>query len=92
MMRALRDLLWPEALVWALLMALFLSSWWVSYEPIGVWKTIASLLISAVKTLLVAGVFMHLARSEAVVRLAAAGGLAWLSILFVLSWTDYLTR
>jgi cytochrome c oxidase subunit 4 len=84
--------LWPETLIWLVLMALFLSSWWVAYVPIGIWKTIASLTISVIKTLLVATFFMHLVRSESLIRLASSGGLIWLAILFTLSWADYLTR
>jgi len=83
---------WPEALIWVALMALFLSSWWVAYEPIGIWKTIASMTISVVKTLLVVTFFMHLFRSEGLIRLAASSGLLWLGLLFALSWADYLTR
>jgi cytochrome c oxidase subunit 4 len=91
-MRRAAAFLWPEALIWAALLVLFLSSWWVAYEPIGVWKTVASMTISVAKTLLVATFFMHLIRSEGLIRLAAAGGLLWLSVLFTLTWSDYLTR
>ncbi len=56
------------------------------------WATPAGLLIAAAKAALVVAVFMELAGSSRLVRLAAATGALWLLILFALTLGDYLSR
>ncbi|MBK1621979.1 cytochrome C oxidase subunit IV family protein [Afifella marina] len=88
----LRELLFPEVFVWAALMVLFLASWWVAYWPIGIWKVAVNLAVAIVMAGLSSVVFMHLARSGALLRLAAGASGLWLTALFVLTFSDYLTR
>jgi caa(3)-type oxidase subunit IV len=44
------------------------------------------------KTLLVMSVFRHLEQENAVLPLAAAVGFFWLTLMFILTLSDYLTR
>ena len=48
--------------------------------------------ISIAKTVLIALVFMEIHYSKGVVRVFAGAGLVWLFLLFLLTFTDYLTR
>ena len=56
------------------------------------WATVLGLLIAAAKAALILAVFMELAESTALVRVAAAVGLVWLLFLFALTLGDYLSR
>jgi caa(3)-type oxidase subunit IV len=53
---------------------------------------VIAMTLSASKALIVAIIFMRLAREPGVVRLFAAAGLLWLAILFTLALADYQTR
>ena len=83
------------------------STYWVTYAALmlllaatvaassllhGANATIASLAIAVAKALLVALVFMHLARRGGVTRLFAAAGLFWLALALGLTMVDYATR
>ena len=48
--------------------------------------------ISVVKTILIVLVFMEVHYTKGVVRVFAGAGLVWLFLLFLLTFTDYLTR
>ena len=48
--------------------------------------------ISVAKTVLLVLVFMEVRYSRGVVRVFAGAGLVWLFLLFLLTFTDYLTR
>ena len=48
--------------------------------------------ISVVKTILIVLVFMEVRYTKGVVRVFAGAGLVWLFLLFLLTFTDYLTR
>ena len=49
---------------------------------------VAGLVIAAIKVTFVVVIFMGLGHSSALVRVAAAAGVFWLAILFVLTLTD----
>jgi caa(3)-type oxidase subunit IV len=51
-----------------------------------------ALAISGFKAAIVAIIFMRLDRSSSLVRLTALAGFAWLSLLGVFAFADYLTR
>ena len=84
----------PRSLVkvYAALMALLALTVVMTYLPLGIMQTPASLLIAAAKAALVAIFFMELAYTSAAVRLWALAGLYWLSVLLILSMADYATR
>ena len=48
--------------------------------------------ISVAKTVLIALIFMEVHYNKGVIRVFAGAGLAWLFLLFLLTFTDYLTR
>lgn len=79
-------------LAWVVLIALMLASLGSSYVPLGAGNVVAGLVIAAVKSAIVAVVFMRLARGSAMVRIAAATALATWSLLVALSGVDYATR
>jgi cytochrome c oxidase subunit 4 len=91
MRQALRQA-WPEAGIWLALMALLATTFAAAFIPMGAFNSLANLLIAAIKATLVAFFFMHLKKSHAIMRLAAAAGLFWLLILFALAFSDFLTR
>ncbi len=86
------SLWWPGIAVWAALNALLLLTWGLAYVPMGALNAWASMGIAALKALLVAVFFMHLNKGGALLRLASIAGLAWLAILFALTFADYRTR
>lgn len=91
-MRAALKASWPEAGVWLALMALLATTFATAFVPMGAFNSVVNLAIAVVKAALVAVFFMHLRRPDATLRLAAAAGLFWLGILFVLTFSDFLTR
>lgn len=85
--------LWRRNLpIWAALMALLTFSAVAAYWPLGVLTTVIGIAVALVKAGLVAVLFMQLRRSQSLTRLAAACGLFWLAILFVLTLSDTLSR
>lgn len=77
----------------AALMALLVLTVAVSYLPFGgTFHVVAALTIAFAKALLIALFFMHVRYSSRLTMIVAAGGLLWLVILFLLTFSDYLTR
>jgi caa(3)-type oxidase subunit IV len=84
--------LWKgPSVVWLLLMATFLASvgwaYWSPGEHLGIKMMLAGLMIVLLVTFL-----MDLRNANALIRIVAAAGLFWTSIMFVLTFTDYLSR
>jgi cytochrome c oxidase subunit 4 len=79
-------------LVWLALMALLALTAGSSYLPLGAAHVPVNFTIAAIKAALVLVFFMHVARGEAAVRIAAAAGLLWLGFLFALSFVDFIGR
>jgi cytochrome c oxidase subunit 4 len=79
-------------LVWAALLALLAATFGVSFLHFGSWNTVLNLAIATAKTGLIVWFYMHLRRTWPLVRLAAATAVLWLTILFGLALSDYLTR
>jgi cytochrome c oxidase subunit 4 len=61
-------------------------------HDLGRWNFAVAVSIAAVKAFLIALYFMHVRESTPLIKLVAAAGLLWLSILFSLSLADYWTR
>jgi cytochrome c oxidase subunit 4 len=59
---------------------------------LGAFNEVANLGIAIVKALLVLTVFMRLKTDNALLRIVAGAGFAWLSVLIALSLADVLTR
>ena len=78
--------------VWAALLVLLAATLGYAYWPHAPAKPAVSLAIAATKAGLVAVLFMQIKTAPWLVRLAALAGLVWLSFLFAITFSDYLTR
>jgi cytochrome c oxidase subunit 4 len=79
-------------LVWLALLILLGLTVGSAYIPLGALNSPINLAIAAVKVSLIVVFFMHLSRSTALLRLAAASSAFWLIIMFTLMFSDYLSR
>jgi cytochrome c oxidase subunit 4 len=80
-------------LVWVALMVLTATTAAVSWINLGAWSGFVALAIASTKVLLVMLFFMHLRYThQKMAWVIALAGFFWLSILFFLSLTDYVTR
>jgi cytochrome c oxidase subunit 4 len=80
-------------LIWLVLMVLTGLTAAVSFVNLGQWSAPVAMAIASTKALLVALFFMHLRYVQSkIVWLWAIAGVFWLTILFFLSMTDYITR
>jgi len=78
--------------VWVALLVLLGLTTASSYVALGIGNTLINSGIAVLKVGLIALFFMHLRRSDAAVRLAAAIAFLFLFFLFFLSFGDLLTR
>jgi cytochrome c oxidase subunit IV len=80
-------------LVYTGLIALLILTAVGAYVPMG--GTLHVLLafgVSAAKTALIAFFFMEIHYHNGITRIFAGAGLVWLALLFLLTFSDYLTR
>jgi len=77
---------------WLALLVLLALTCASSFVPLGHFNTALNIVIASAKAVLVALVFMHLAKARATVLIVAIAGIAWLSLLVVLSLGDFLLR
>lgn len=78
--------------VTAALFALLFLTIWVASVDLGPFNLFIALAIAIVKALLVALFFMHLRHNPRITWLAASAGIIWLTIMFILTMSDFLTR
>ncbi|HEV2328456.1 MAG TPA: cytochrome C oxidase subunit IV family protein [Verrucomicrobiae bacterium] len=78
--------------IWLALVALLFVMFGLSHSNWGATGTAIILVLAFVQMVLVMSIFMRLRRSTKVIRLVACVGFVWLLILFVLAFSDYLTR
>ncbi len=84
----------PRRIVWAAL-ALFVllgMTLGLAFVPLGSMNVVVALTIAGAKGLIVAFVFMELARGPAMKWIFAGAGFFWVMFLFGLTMIDYLTR
>ena len=85
--------LWRRnGLIWAALLLLLLLSLVLAYVPMGWFTPAAGIVIAFTKAGLVILLFMELAASKALIRLAAMAGVVFLVALFTLTLADVLAR
>ena len=85
--------LWQRnGLIWVALMALLTLTLVLAYVPMGVFTPSAGIAIAFIKAGLVVMLFMDLAGSRPLIRLAAAAGLVFLAVFFALTLADVLSR
>ena len=78
--------------VWVALLVLLGLTTASSYLSLGIGNTVRNIVIAIVKVAFIAVSFMHLRRSDAAVRLAAAAAFLFLFFLAFLTFGDLLTR
>ena len=69
-----------------------LLTWYASTVDLGWWNTPVALLIATVKAVLVILFFMHVIHSTRLTWVIVIASFLWLGTLFVLTFSDYLTR
>jgi cytochrome c oxidase subunit 4 len=79
-------------LVYAALIILMVLTVAAARFELGVWSEVIALTIAVIKAVLVVLYFMHLRYSSRLIWMFAAAGVIWLFILFLYTFTDYLSR
>jgi cytochrome c oxidase subunit 4 len=79
-------------LVWAALMLLTALTFGISFIDLGVWSSVIAVLIACSKALLIALIFMHMRYADKVTQVVGVASLFWLTIMFVLTASDFFTR
>jgi len=80
-------------LVYIGLIALLILTAVGAYVPMGgTPHVLLAFGVSAAKTALIAFFFMEIHYHNGITRIFAGAGLVWLALLFVLTFSDYLTR
>ena len=79
-------------IVWLALLALLALTTFLAFMPLGPLNLPVSVVIAAIKALLVAAIFMELRERGGIVIAFAVAGVFWLGVLIWLSGTDYVTR
>lgn len=78
--------------VFAALMVLTVLTVWVSRIDLGAFNTAVAMAIAIVKALVVILWFMHVIHSPRLTWIVVICSFLWLAVLFVLTFSDYLTR
>lgn len=78
--------------IWLALIVLLFVMFGLAYLNWGAAGTAIILILAFVQMVLVLSFFMRLRTSTKVIRLVACVGFFWLLIMFVLAFSDYLTR
>ncbi|HVR42066.1 MAG TPA: cytochrome C oxidase subunit IV family protein [Thermoanaerobaculia bacterium] len=78
--------------VFAALMALTAVTVAVAYADLGWLSTPIALVIASIKAALVILYFMHVRWSTHLIWVVVIGSFVWLGVLFVLTFSDYLSR
>ena len=76
----------------AALMVLLALTVAASFVPLGPFGVVVALSIAAAKAVLILLFFMHVRYGSTLTKLFAVAGFFWLLILFLLTFSDYLTR
>jgi cytochrome c oxidase subunit 4 len=79
-------------LVFVALLFLTAGTTAVAFIDLGPLNVVMALFIAVVKMMLVALFFMHLRDSTILTKVVVAGGMLWLGILLLLSFSDFATR
>lgn len=87
-----REGLFSPLLVWLALLGLVALNCGYAFLPGAPAKHAVALGIAAIMIGLVGTRLVELRQKSALVQLAALGGVAWLSLLFLFSFADFLTR
>jgi cytochrome c oxidase subunit 4 len=64
----------------------------VAYLNLGAFSVVVALVIATIKSLLVALFFMEVRYSHAITKIVIVAGILWLTIMLLLSLTDFASR
>jgi cytochrome c oxidase subunit 4 len=78
--------------VFALLMVLLVATLVAAYFDLGSWNLVIMLAVAIIKAALIFLYFMHLRFSSHLILIFAGAAFIWLSILFVMTMSDYMSR
>jgi cytochrome c oxidase subunit IV len=78
--------------VFATLMILTIITVWVSRIDLGALNTVVAMAIAIVKATVVILWFMHVIHSPRLTWIVVIASFLWLGVMFVLFFSDYLTR
>lgn len=78
--------------VWLALLACTWLTVFVAEIDLGEWNIVLAMTIAVFKATIVGLFFMHLKGSSGLTKLIAVAGLFWMGILFVMTFTDYISR
>jgi cytochrome c oxidase subunit 4 len=78
--------------VFATLLVLTATTTVVSAIDLGPWNTVVALGIAVIKATLVVLFFMHAKYSPRLIGVVIVGGLFWLAILLLITFSDFATR
>jgi cytochrome c oxidase subunit 4 len=79
-------------IVFAALMVLTIVTVWVSRIDLGAMNTLVAMAIAVVKATVVILWFMHVIHSPRLTWIVVLASFLWLAVMFVLLFSDYLTR
>jgi cytochrome c oxidase subunit IV len=79
-------------MVWATLIVLTAVTTFVSHLELGAFNIVMALLIAVLKASIVAWIFMGVRFTTSLTKLFVVAGLVWLSILILLTFSDYSSR
>ena len=83
--------------IYLLLMVFLFLTVWVAYQPWDKWNlkalsVVVALAIATIKALLVVFYFMHVRHATRLTKIFVVSGFLWLGIMFVFTYSDYLSR
>jgi cytochrome c oxidase subunit IV len=78
--------------VFAILIVMTATTTAVSFVDLGPWNTVVALAIAVFKATLVVLFFMHVRYSRPLTAIVVGGGLFWLGIMLVLTFSDFASR
>ena len=85
--------LWRRnGVIWAALLCLLFLSLSLAYVPMGLFTPTVGIVIAFIKASLVVLLFMELASSKTLIKLAALAGIIFVATLFALTLADVLSR
>lgn len=90
--RSFRAIALPPLLAWVGLCVILALTLGYAFIPGAPMKLLIGLIFASGKTTLIVLVFMQLGRASPLVKVTAMAGLVWLSLLYILSFSDMLTR
>ncbi len=79
-------------IVWITLIILTGTTSAVSYVELGPWNVVVALAIAVTKASLVVWIFMGVRYTTTLTRLFVVAGLVWLSIMILITFSDYNSR